>query len=386
MNNSWEPRAVRYLMLVGLLLASPVFAAKKTSKTPSPNTNEHTFALVLIAKDKPNQKLFGAIADELSNAPKSLGNLRLITSTKLKKSLGKTPESATLACSNDAKCLAKLGKKAQVEGMVVAKVLAKGPNVSLVVMVIDVANAKTTDLLSFPIASLADVHTVVNDNLRRIFPISTEPAAPTGTPDIDELPLDLIMPSPAAPAPPSVATTTKPAPTTNDDDELPLELIATATPQAATATTPNATPSSDLDLALAPLTTSPTNLPASGPLSPSPELQASSTTSWLTYAGIGCATAGALVAGAGGYFGWQGRSTAATLNSQTPQLVAAQKVNDANDHYDRAELLGEAGGALLLVGAALLALDWAVTDSHTPTPAVSVGSSATTATLTWRYE
>jgi hypothetical protein len=355
-----------------LLLAAPPSLAKKPKKEVTV-AKEHVVALFLVGKDKPKEKLVNAIAAELAEAPKAIAGLRLITSTKLKKALGRPPETAVTKCGTEVKCIAKLGKEAKAEQVVYARVSPEGAGVSLQILVVSVSSQIIEKKMSIEIAAAGDVQNAIVSRLGDIFPVAAAPTLATDDSGSDEIPLDAVLPTEPNPAStPPVAELASldlvPVPKTTNDGSHTARNPTTPTTPANDSTTNSA--------AVAPKDAAPPPPPAK-----------SGRSKILTYAGIGVAGLGAAVAGAGGYFGMQSKSIGSSIKqgpAGTPQIRAAKKQTDANAAANRANLMFEAGGAAVALGAVLIAID-IMTGPKAASTSVTLGAHPSGATLTWSF-
>ena len=360
---------------VALLVAAPRAMAKKAKKELAP---EHVVALFLVAKDKPKDKIFDAIANELSESPKSIASLKLITSTKLKKALGKTPEGAVTKCGVDIKCIAKLGKQAKAEQVVYARVSPQGGGVSVQILVVGVTSQIIEKKMSFEIAAAGDVKKAIVGRLADIFPAAElAPTAAAGSDESDEIPLAAILPTEPATAAATVAELVPPppspsrakhaaAPAANANDEIPLTAMSPSSPSA----------DSEPNLTLAAV--------SAEHASSAPPPAAVGRSKVLTYIGIGVAGLGAVAAGGGAYFGMQRNSLRDAAKTAPTQLATAKKLDDANAAGGRANLLFIIGGAAAAVGAALIAVDIGL-GRHAPSASVTVGANPNSVTVAWTF-
>ena len=369
---------------LALFLTAAPAAAKKGKKEPPP---EHVVALFLVAKDKPKEKLFNAIANELSDSPKSLASLRLISSAKLKRALGRAPETAVTKCGADIKCIAKLGKEAKAEQVVYARVQPQGAGVSVQILVVGVSSQIIEKKMSFDIAAAGEVKNAIVSRLADIFPAAAAlpPMAATGGEDGDEIPLDAVLPTEPTPTATAAATPELVPPPPPASSQPATASAATPATNGTGEGAPDTTASTSSGSEGQPTTIAAVSVDHAG--APPPPPPRTGRLKLLTYVGIGVAGVGVLAAGGGGYFGLQSKSLKDSIKlgpTGTPQLQASKKQDDANSDVSRANLLFIAGGAGVAVGAILIAVDMAL-GHHEPTTAVTVGLNPNGVTLGWTF-
>ncbi|MBI5507174.1 MAG: hypothetical protein HY903_00345 [Deltaproteobacteria bacterium] len=367
------------LVLLALLWAGP--GAARKPKKPEPTTTR-IVALFVVEKDKPNTKLFVAVANQLSAAPDVIPSLRLLTAGKLKKALGKDPEAAIGKCGTDVKCIAKLGKLVDAEAVVFGRVSPHGKGVSVQLLTIAVDTQALERKIKIDVLTTADAKTAIGAKLHEIFSTAALPAGDAVA--SDEIPLDAVIPSPFGDSPPgadplalvplAAAQPNVPAPTSSDSDEVPLDVLADVAPAVAEPVLVPSPPPSAVDL---PPTPAPTlaATPAPAPRS-----------RMLRNLGVAVTVAGAAALGVGGYFGLQYRSAKGSIvlgRGGTPQPTAIGKQGDANTAAARANLLFIAGGATATLGLVLLGVDLVAGGSHSTSTSVTLGVTPSAATLSW---
>ncbi len=372
-------RRLGVLLVAGCIALVGHEAGAKKKKPPQ---EQHVVALFLVAKGKPDPKIYAAFADELAKAPASLPALHLLSGKPLKKRIKANPEVAIARCGSDVECVAKLGAKARAAEVAYGRVVPSDTGVKIQFLIVNVASASIDRKVALDLTSVDSV-TEVRGQYAELFGKGATAAPPAvagagegseGGGD-EELSLDLIEDT-------SLAKQDEAASAASAAPGLESPPGETA-PEVAAAPLAESEPVDD-----DPLAATPAALPDVAAVSPPASSEGGATAGSgapvMFYAGVGLAGVGVATLGAAAFFGNKSKSLRNELGSDTTQLEGKELESDANRAATRANLLLGISGVALAAGAGLIVFDLMSAKSE-GTGEVVVGATPAGAFLKWSW-
>lgn len=386
-------------VLLALCLVAPSANAKKKRKRGARNS-KRVVALFIVAKNKPNPKIYGTLAAELTKAPKQIADLKVLWGKALKKAIKKKPDVAIAKCGSNIKCIAKLGKQAKAEQVLYARVTPAGKGVKAQFLVVNVATQTVDKRVEMEVATIGNVKPVLAAKLDELF--ATGVAIAAASTDEEELSLDMILGGgEELPFDTGGEMAVADATPASSEAEIPLSALGIGESSGSESLAGLDPESNDTPIMDDPALTSGLDSEGSHEIAAldmdaghahagtSSSASGKGGVGGLTYAGIGVAGLGAIGIGLGGMFGIQSKSKRDEIKygaGGTNQVEAEGINGDANDLAGRANLLFGIGAGAVVVGGALIAIDMMMLGGgNEATTSVSVGEGSASIRLGWRW-